>query len=993
MGAAARTRRDAWRRIPVALALFVGVVAVPALAAPGPALAAARTSVPTGVRAIDSVPGDACDVTGHVLDPGGKPVPDVPVRLVLVGRPELTTTTDASGAYRFGGFARYRGDYDPIGGLMGRQVYDPRKGPVSVLVALRDPAGRFVFRSSSHRLGGEEDTFGGGVTLRTEARVQTVDFPLTRQPTCVKDIRLGSSTGLAVAEPSDPRRWQNLVAMYARVRASFDYARTGLGFTPPPGRTVHIFPWCVDNWFPGVDCPRSRPQPDGKPPAGTPLAVYDDNRGRPLIAILPEVSDQQAGCEDDALMHEVGHAVLTAGFRQGALGERGRVPHGGYYRNASSNDSWLEGFANFFAVQVRKTLGRTAPDFVVCGQNGPASVDLETDLQAWDGNGSYEEYAVAGLLLDLVDGQQDYSSVRVADLTKLTVVSYPGTPRIVVGRVVRQAEDAIAVRLEFVDAGGRTVHTAAAWVDDRTGVFLFAVPDALRFASVRAVEFAGGLVPRDDDPLHERAADLWAGLLCAGKGTAASCAAEPRGIRTMAELYTALAERWPGDRDHDGVDDVAQVFIAHGFHEDPAGGQAYQAGARVGLTSHPAPGASGRTGPVTPRHLVGVTTAVPVRVVGAVRTIVQVSYPNGQEADSFGYEARPGPSGLISVVLPPSSAQASVSLLALADGRIPRVVATLDPARLWSDGTSPASRSPIVVRAELRPGQVDPTGATAPSSSSSSGSGSGVDASADTGTGTGTGTGPWAGTGAGSGSGPGGRGWPRGVLLVVGGVLVLAAALLVVSWLLLRRTAVLVAAVVVGLAGAVALVPGIPGATSAPDPDGGTPSVTRIVTTRGSTRTPPPEGSELAVGRVTASATLAPQTGAGGATVRYDAGLVADGDPTTAWCAPGDGTGQTLRIELVGPPLVEAVAILPGYDKVDSDGSDRWATNRRVTRVTYRAGDVAVTAVLNGRRTAQSATLAPNVAVREVEVRVDATTAGQDTCISEITIYGTPRGI
>ena len=55
------------------------------------------------------------------------------------------------------------------------------------------------------------------------------------------------------------------------------------------------------------------------------------------------------------------------------------------------------------------------------------------------------------------------------------------------------------------------------------------------------------------------------------------------------ELYAALTDAFGGhDRDRDGIDDVAQVFRAHGFFADRDGSRSWSRREEPGLTSHPA---------------------------------------------------------------------------------------------------------------------------------------------------------------------------------------------------------------------------------------------------------------------------------------------------------------------------------------------------------------------------------------------------------------------
>lgn len=61
-----------------------------------------------------------------------------------------------------------------------------------------------------------------------------------------------------------------------------------------------------------------------------------------------------------------------------------------------------------------------------------------------------------------------------------------------------------------------------------------------------------------------------------------------------------------------------------------------------------------------------------------------------------------------------------------------------------------------------------------------------------------------------------------------------------------------------------------------------------------------------------------------------------------AWkcLAPYDGVGQVLTITLPnGPYVITEARMMPGYDAADKDGSDMWAKNRIVSKVTWRFDD------------------------------------------------------
>ncbi|MFC4602244.1 NADase-type glycan-binding domain-containing protein [Rhodococcus kronopolitis] len=70
----------------------------------------------------------------------------------------------------------------------------------------------------------------------------------------------------------------------------------------------------------------------------------------------------------------------------------------------------------------------------------------------------------------------------------------------------------------------------------------------------------------------------------------------------------------------------------------------------------------------------------------------------------------------------------------------------------------------------------------------------------------------------------------------------------------------------------------------------------------------------------------------------YEAPNAIDGDLTTAWRCAGT-QGQRLSMSFVCGVHLTSVGVDPGYDKVDADGSDRFAQNRKVTRVVWTFDD------------------------------------------------------
>ncbi|MFE3291953.1 NADase-type glycan-binding domain-containing protein [Rhodococcus sp. NPDC059234] len=91
-------------------------------------------------------------------------------------------------------------------------------------------------------------------------------------------------------------------------------------------------------------------------------------------------------------------------------------------------------------------------------------------------------------------------------------------------------------------------------------------------------------------------------------------------------------------------------------------------------------------------------------------------------------------------------------------------------------------------------------------------------------------------------------------------------------------------------------------------------------------------------GVVAACATYPPAVDSAGRPHTYEAPNATDGDLTTAWRCRGT-QGQSLSISFVCAQQLATVGIDPGHDKTDADGSDRFAQNRKITRVTWTFDD------------------------------------------------------
>jgi hypothetical protein len=152
---------------------------------------------------------------------------------------------------------------------------------------------------------------------------------------------------------------------------------------------------------------------------------------------------------------------------------------------------------------------------------------------------------------------------------------------------------------------------------------------------------------------------------------------------------------------------------------------------------------------------------------------------------------------------------------------------------------------------------------------------------------------------------------------------------------------------------------------------------------------------------VTVPATAEPSTDFDGNVVSFQAGNLLDGDSTTCWRMPGDGTGETITIELSTATRLTSVGLINGYAKTDLDDSgnpmDWYAGNRRVLAVQWAFDDgSAITQDLTETRRLQRMEIEP-ATTSTVELRLLTVTppgvgpASRDyTAISDLALVGSP---
>lgn len=161
----------------------------------------------------------------------------------------------------------------------------------------------------------------------------------------------------------------------------------------------------------------------------------------------------------------------------------------------------------------------------------------------------------------------------------------------------------------------------------------------------------------------------------------------------------------------------------------------------------------------------------------------------------------------------------------------------------------------------------------------------------------------------------------------------------------------------------------------------------------------PADVASLATAKV--PATAAPGTDFDGNAVRYEARNMLDGVPTTCWRMPGDGSGETITLELAEETELTSVGLINGYAKTDTDGSGRtldwYAGNRKVLSVEWAFDDGSVVSQdLTRTRKLQRTDIDP-VTTSTVQLRlVTVSPPGQGpsrrdyTAISDLALVGSP---
>lgn len=326
-------------------------------------------------------PSAARILQGKVTDGNNHALPNLFVRLVY-GTNEEVTRTDENGVYKFSNL--------PGGAVQG---YNPQKDKIHIEVMLQyldtPPVKQRVY-DPIYQL------FMERVDAQTLVRVTGADITLAAGNAATTfDLDLGNASAIRSSNPPIARLKKAGLVYYHLSRALAMAVKMGPPLTMLP----------IDVLLDHAPLPDS---PDSN-------AWWDGTRGtlvkpRPSINYTKAFLDRAVAEVAYVTYHEFGHHFMADTYGDFLPVATGRTPHAGYCVNRSSNDSWVEGWAVFFAGLVFKDINKVAEPWIM-HRDATVKYDLETNLTAWQN----ERSAVAYLLWDLIDSSQTYPAKGADD--------------------------------------------------------------------------------------------------------------------------------------------------------------------------------------------------------------------------------------------------------------------------------------------------------------------------------------------------------------------------------------------------------------------------------------------------------------------------------------------------------------------------------------------------------------------------------------------------
>lgn len=490
---------------------------------------------------------------------------------------------------------------------------------------------------------------------------------------CTWDFEMGVLAPGSVLIPSSTVDVEAAFDIYQSLDVSWALA-TRMQPEPARGLPLPVF----------VSCERSTP-PAGVICPNPGIHFHSTSSGMPYIAIDAAASSYQPADIPNMIGHEFGHFFMWSAF--GAIPHDPRnTAHAGYYVNPSSADAWIEGFASFISLMARREVSGDAGATVV-GSAG----DMELDRKVWELAGRFEEFAVVGILLDLVDGPDLQTGQGPAARPVPDASIHVSSARdLFVAEVPAGTANGSPWRAELLDNAGRRLRTVNGAVVEWEGRRVTAglLPD-IPFARIRVTVGLTGQ-PADDDPVDGDLFSLWNAILAFRSSNPAAAGASFH-LFDVAELYQ-MAQGLFGsvDANANGTSDVEEIFVAHGYFADTAGGVSNQirdVDETAGLSSHTTRQVDGTTfGAMDPRSSPPVLPELQARIdTGGVpaTALVQVGFAEPNEGRSFAMLVEPDADGLVALPVPPPGSGGTVSVIMLAAGYRPAPALEIDAEGFW----------------------------------------------------------------------------------------------------------------------------------------------------------------------------------------------------------------------------------------------------------------------------------------------------------------------
>lgn len=663
-----------------------------AIAATCPQPAVEETATPEGPDATATETPAICAPSGRVLDGAGRPVAGIRIELRFRGTVRQNVATGEDG----------RWSMITVGTTSGEE-FDPALDPLELLLVAKDEEHDPRWFELRYGAAGDIPHLRFGPVLMEDLNAAPFD--------CVVDFDLSTLDSSDTfyepfVGPDSLDHWDDLLEFYTNTRNVWTFGEQALGVTMDSGLPLPLYTFCTpDTPETNGQCSRA----DGRGAFWNGPTTVSAEMPEPLIGfgVRTSNSDRNPDHPVNREYHEFGHALLADAFgNQMPRVEGFGSNHGGLYRNASSNDSFNEGFAEFFAAMASKTID--ANPFFYIYPIGRSPQSLEDNWKVWQTNGKEEEFAVAGVLLDFVDGDSDYNEARQIEINVLgsKVVENDGVadgePRFLHATLVKNTTSEVlrrvAVRL-FLDGDARTLFgVSEALQPGAEAVVLIPLADGDPDVIGRVEAFT--LAAVDDDPISVGLRELWDVILAAPSSHESSNGH----IVDASELYEALFGAFSGDRDGDGRDDVDEIFISHGFFADTAGGtsnRVYDDGEEVGLTSYSNVPGQDSLDPRTaaedkPSLLATVDTGS-----AEANVLVQVIYDEPLAGRSYAFEQTPDEDGTVEISVPPPDLPATVHVFATADGRLPILVESFRSDTFWADAAANNFESFVALEATL----------------------------------------------------------------------------------------------------------------------------------------------------------------------------------------------------------------------------------------------------------------------------------------------------